>query len=65
VLWHDELALVSCAPIREYLHDLGNHVASALHDDNIANPNVLAANLILVVERGPADHDAPDVDWLQ
>jgi hypothetical protein len=40
--------------------DLGNHVARTAHDDRVALPDVLAADLVLVVQRGVHDRGAAD-----
>ncbi len=45
--------------------DLRNHIARALNDDRIADANVFAANLVLVVERRAGDEHACDIDRLQ
>ena len=47
------------------LNDLGNHVAGPLDDDQIADPHILADDLVLVVQGGAADHHAADRHRLQ
>ena len=64
-LRHDELSLVSISPLGDDLNYLGDHIASALHDDSVADANVLAPNFILVVERSPADDDTADINGLE
>ena len=44
---------------------LGDDVAGALHHDGIADADVLAGDLVLVVERGVRDHHAADRDGLE
>src|SRR5690606_33217288 len=46
-------------------HDLRDYIACALHDDRIADADVLALDLVLVVERCVGDHDAPNGDRLK
>src|SRR5204863_3028796 len=45
--------------------DLRDHVARALHDDDVALADVLAVDVLLVVERRARDGDAPDLDRLE
>ncbi len=59
---HDEFARPGGTPIRNYPDDLGNDVASAAHDDHVADAHVLAPNLVLVVQRGVVHRDAADKD---
>ncbi len=40
--------------------DLGDHVAGLAHDDGVADAHVLAAHLVLVVQRGARDRRAGD-----
>ena len=49
----------------DHRYDLGNDIAGALDDDRIALADLLAGDLVLVVERRPADHDAADRDGTQ
>ena len=42
--------------------DLGDDVAGAQHDHVLARADVLAEEILLVVERRQADHDPPDSD---
>ena len=44
---------------------MGNDVARALNDHRVALADPLALDLVLVVERGAADHDAADGDRAQ
>ena len=53
------------APLRHHAHDLGNHVARAAHDHGVADPHVLARELVHVVQRRVADRDAADEHRLQ
>ena len=61
----DERRCVRRAFVFDDTNDLRNDVAGALDDDGIADPDVLACDLILVVQRRPADHDAADRDRLE
>ena len=45
--------------------DLRDHVARALHDHRVTDPNVLARDLVLIVERRARDCDAPDMNRLE
>ena len=54
-LGHLELALVPGPPLDDRPDDLGDDVASLLEHDAVADPDVLAADLVEVVERGPGD----------
>jgi len=45
--------------------DLGDHVSGALHDDEVALADVLAIDVLLVVERRVRDRDAADVHRLE
>ena len=49
----------------DHLDDLGDHVARAAHEDPVAHAHVLAAQLLLVVQRGAAHGDAAHEDGLQ
>ena len=44
---------------------LGDHVAGLAHDDGVAGPHVLQADLVLVVQRGHADRGAADEHRLE
>ena len=46
-------------------NDLRDHVARALQHDGIADPNVLASDFVLVVQRRARDQHAADIDRLQ
>ena len=52
---HAELGGVSRTKLQHGTHDLGNHVASLVHHDRVAHAHVLAAHLVLVVQRGTRD----------
>src|SRR5439155_2857627 len=45
--------------------DLRDHVARALHDDDVALADVLAVDVLLVVQGRARDGDAPDLDRLE
>uniref|UniRef100_A0A0N4ZWK6 Amidase domain-containing protein n=1 Tax=Parastrongyloides trichosuri TaxID=131310 RepID=A0A0N4ZWK6_PARTI len=49
----------------DHADDLGDDVAGALQDDGVADADVLAGDLVLVVQGGVADHDAADGDGMQ
>jgi hypothetical protein len=46
----------------DHLHNLRDHIAGPLNNYGVADPDILAINLILVVQGGPADHDAADLN---
>ena len=46
-------------------HDLRDHVAGPLDDDVVARADVLAADVVLVVQRRPLHGDAADEDRLE
>ena len=52
-------------PIEAHPHDLGNHVSGTLDHDAVADPDILAFDLVLIVERGVRDRDAADPDGSQ
>ena len=52
-------------PLFDYPDHLRDHVAGALDDDRIAGADVLAGDLILVVERRAGDGDATDMHRLE
>ncbi len=60
---------VLAGPRRAFVEHHRNHlrddVAGALDDDGIADAHLLAANLVLVVQRRPCNDDAADGDRLQ
>ena len=47
---------------RNHGDDVGNHVAGPTHDHRIANPDILTADFVLVVEGRIGDRDAADED---
>ena len=51
--------------VRHHRDHLRDHVAGALDDDGVAVADVLARDLVLVVQGGAADDDAADGDRLQ
>ena len=50
---HLEDTLRAAAPLRDGSHDLRDHVARLLEDHVVADPEILAAHLVEVVERCP------------
>ena len=60
----EPVGLLARARLRD-ARDLGNHVARAAHDHRVALPDVLAAHLVLVVQRGVHDRRAADEHRLQ
>ena len=62
---HAELAGVGRALIQHHTDHLGNHVTGAAHDDAITDQKLLAADLVLVVQRGVGDVHAPHEHRLQ
>ena len=57
---HLEHFCVAWPAFRNDRNDLGNHVAGTPHDDGVADSNVLAANLVFVMQRGVGNRDAAD-----
>ena len=49
----------------ERADDLRDDVPGALHDDVVADPDVLAQDVVLVVQRRELDDDAADDDGLE
>ena len=49
----------------DHLHDVRDDVAGALDQDRVADPDVLAADLVLVVEADVADHDPGELHRLE
>ena len=47
------------------LDNLRDHVARPLHDHDVADPDVLALDVVLIVQRGARDHDAADGHGLE
>src|SRR4051794_20703896 len=62
---HLKLDLAAIALRGDDLDDLGNHLARALNDHGVADPHVLAADLVFVVQCRARDDDACDGYWLQ
>src|SRR5215213_2988395 len=54
-LWHNEFQLVSSSPLGDDLDDLRDDIAGALNDNAIADANVFAPDLVLVVESRSTD----------
>ncbi len=63
--WHGELALVAGAEAGDRGDDLRDHLAGTLDDDGVADANVLAVDVALVVEGGHADVRAANDDGLE
>ena len=60
------VGLGALGPLVEHdADDLRDDVAGALHDHRVADADVLARDLVLVVQRGVGDDDAADRDRLQ
>ena len=64
VLGHPE-RLVPAACGQHGPDDLRDHVAGALDDHQVALADVLAVDVLLVVQRRPRDGDAADLDRLE
>ena len=62
-------AALACGPLLAFLDqrrdDLGDHFAGAHHHHLVADPHVLAGQVLLVVQGRRADGDAADVDRLE
>ena len=56
---------VAPAPLQHRRHDLGDDLAGALDDDRVAHAHVLAADVVLVVQRGQLHHHAADLHRLE
>ena len=59
------LARALLAALDQRRDDLGDHVAGPHHHDLVADPDVLARQVLLVVEGRGGDGDAADVDRLE
>src|SRR5262249_49164870 len=59
------LARTLLAPLDDRRDDLGDHIAGTHHHDLVPLPDVLALQVLLVVEGGRADRDAADVNRLE
>ena len=64
-LGHDEPTLLAGALAHNRPHDLGDDVARPLHDHRIADTDVLAADVVLVVEGRLLDDDTAYLHGLQ
>src|SRR5207244_355919 len=53
------------ALLRHKTQDLRDDIAGALHDDHVADADVLAGDLVLIVERRIGDDDAADGHGLE
>ena len=65
LLRHLPGAAVRRTRLDDHPDDLGDHVAGPAQEHAISNAHVLAAQLVLVVQRGAADRHPPHVDGLQ
>jgi hypothetical protein len=54
------LSSVGRALLRHHAHHLGDHIARAAHDHGVAHAHILAAVLVLVVQRGVGDGAADE-----
>ena len=63
--WHLEDRLVARSILEHGADHLRDHVAGALHDDGVADADVLAVDVFLVVQRGVPHDDAADLDGLE
>ena len=61
---HDELAFLTRARVDHRPQHLGDDVAGLADDDPVADQHALAFDLLLVVEGGPGDGRAGDLDRL-
>ena len=56
----------ACGPLIQHDADnLWDHIAGPLHDDRIADADILARNLVFVVQRGIGHNHAADRDGLK
>src|SRR5690348_8321086 len=62
---HREGTRIRRTLLRYHRDDLRDDVAGALHDDHVAVAEILARDLILVVQRRAGDDDAADIDRLE
>src|SRR6516162_644092 len=51
--------------IEHHRDDLRDHIAGALHDDGIADADILTGDLVLIVQGGALDDDTADGDRLE
>ena len=56
---------VGRAAVEDDADDLRDHIAGALDDDRVADPHILAGDLVLVVQRRALHDDAADRDRLE
>ncbi len=64
-LGHLELLLLPGAPLGDGFHHLWDHLAGPADDDPIPDADVLAPDLVLVVEGGPGDGGSGDLHRLE
>jgi hypothetical protein len=62
---HDERALPSGPALGHRPDDLGDHITAPFDQHAVSDPDVLAADLVLVMERGPADERPGQSDGLE
>ncbi len=60
-----ERLLAAVAPLDQRPHDLRDHLARALDQDHVPDAEVLAGDVIEVVQRGELDRRAGDLDGLE
>ncbi len=62
---HHESTRMRRAPLRQHADHFRDHIARTAHDHRVADMHVLAAYLVLVVQRGVANRGAADEHRLQ
>ena len=62
---HGEDSFIAAALLRYRTHNLGDDVTGALHDHDIALADVLAAHVVLVMQRRVADRDTSNLHRFQ
>jgi hypothetical protein len=63
-LGHPVRFLTAGPPAFDDLDDFGDHISCPLHDDGVADADVLLGDLVLVVQGCPAHRDAAHLDGL-
>src|SRR6185312_182099 len=61
---HERLAVLG-TPVLHHADHLRDHVAGALHDHRVADPYILARDVVFVVQGRTPHHDAADGDGLE
>jgi len=64
LLGHGEAIFRLSWPFALYSYHFRNYIACATNDDGVANPDILAPQLILVMQRGVRNGSAADEDRL-